>query len=53
MADKPTTGDGKKGGAKPKAGDCAQRLASGVPMIRQPSKGWGARIIADRLKRKR
>ena len=37
----PRTGNGRTGGAKPKASDCAQRLPSGTKMIKQPSRGWG------------
>lgn len=40
-ADQPKTGDGHKGGAKPKTTEVAQRLPNGVKMRRQPSKGWG------------
>jgi hypothetical protein len=39
--DQPRTGDGKTGGEKPHKDFCAQRLANGVRLIVQPSKGWG------------
>jgi hypothetical protein len=47
----PKTGDGNTGGRKPKAGDCAQRQASGNMMRKQPSEGWAATFIAARRKR--
>ena len=50
MTDAPTTGDGKTGGSKPKAKDCAQRMKNGTMMVKQPSRGWAARFLAARKK---
>lgn len=54
MADKPKprTGTGDKGSSwkgKPKAKDCAQVDKHGTMMRKQPSEGWGAQRLADRL----
>jgi hypothetical protein len=49
----PKTGDGEKGGAKPKTSDLAQRLPNGVKLIKQPSKGWGlGSLFIGRRKRR-
>lgn len=48
MGNDPKTGDGRTGGQRPEAKDCAQRDKHGTLMIEQPSEGWAQTAVEQR-----